>query len=437
MYLTKNTTIAFLAILATFCLYKVSMFFVYGGIVLLVLFLIAFLIDLASVFNKNVRFECERICPPRMSNGDKNVITLRIKSLCKRDVEIEIIDEVPAEFQLRDFRLSCRLNRGEAKDITYTLLPTKRGEYQFHDVNIYAPSRLRLVERRFKFDCAMTSKVYPSYAIIHNAQLLSPSNQSRELGLKSIRRTGQNQEFENIKTYDQGDDYRTINWKASARRHQLMSNSYGSTQSQQIYNIIDKGKGMQQAFKGMTMLDYAINAAIALSFVAIENNDNAGLITFEKSVATHIPAGKERHQRKKILDALYNETTDFKHSDMSALYEYASRHITKRSLFILYTTFNSMASMEQELPYLKMIAKRHTLLVVFFKDSELEEMCRKKPEQEADYFKQTIGEKFLFEQKLITKRLQQNGIHALLTRPEHLSVNTINKYVEMKERRAI
>lgn len=437
MFLTKNTIISLMTIIAVFCLYKVSSLFVIIGILMLVIFVLAFLWDMTSVFQKTAGFECSRECPNWLSNGDENTIKLTIQNLYDKAVSIEIIDEIPPEFQKRDFLIKADLKKGETKDFTYTLTPQRRGEYEFHDVHIYVFSRFKLLQRRFKFDLKGSSKVYPSFAIIRNTQLLSAENKSRELGVKNVRRVGQSSEFENIKEYVKGDDYRTINWKASARKHQLMCNVYGDEQSQQIYNIIDKGKGMQQAFNGMTLLDYSINAAVALSYVAISHNDKAGLITFEKNVSTHLPADKKSRQINLILEALYNEKTDFKYSDFTTLHEYSKKKITKRSLFIIYTTFDNMASLERQMPFLKLISQRHTLLIVFFKDSELEKMCEKKTVKVNDYFKQTIAEKFMFEQKLIIKRLQQNGIYALLTRPEDLNVNTINKYIELKAKRII
>ena len=437
MYLTKNTIIALIAILVVFCLYSISWTFIFIGIGVLTAFVIFFLFDLTSVFQKTSGFECSRDCPNRLSNGDDNTIKITIKNLYKKAVSIQIIDEIPVEFQKRDFLIKADLKEGETKEFTYSLVPTKRGEYIFHDLNIFVMSRFKLLERRFKYNLQWTSKVYPSYTIIRNTQLLSPENKNRELGIKNVRRIGQSLEFENIKEYVKGDDYRSINWKASARKHQLMCNVYSDEQSQQIYNIIDKGKGMQQAFNGMTLLDYSINAAVALSFVALSHNDNAGLITFEKNVTTHIIADKKRRQINLILENLYKETTNFKHSDFSTLHEYCKKKITKRSLFIIYTTFDSMSSMEQQLPFLNMLSQKHIVLLVFFKDSELEQLSEKKLTKESDYYRQTIAEKFIFEKKLIINKLRQNGIYSILSRPEDLRAKTINKYIEMKAHRII
>ena len=127
--------------------------------------------------------------------------------------------------------------------------------------------------------------------MLRQYELLAISNRLTDLGIKRIRRVGHNTEFEQIKEYVKGDDYRTINWKASARRHQLMVNVYQDERSQQIFNVIDKGRVMQQAFRGMTLLDYAINASLVLSYVAMHKEDKAGIVTFNEKFDPS-PAGR-------------------------------------------------------------------------------------------------------------------------------------------------
>jgi uncharacterized protein (DUF58 family) len=195
-------------------------------------------------------------------------------------VKLNIIDEIPHIFQRRDVNFSLRLKARENGTVDYTLRPTKRGVYGFGHIRAYASSPIGLVQRRFTCDEPTDVAVYPSYLMLNQYEFLAISNNLTEMGIKRIRRVGNNTEFEQIKSYVQGDDYRHINWKASARTHHLMVNVYTDERSQQIINVIDKGRIMQQAFAGMTILDYAINASLVLSYVALHRDDKAGVITF-------------------------------------------------------------------------------------------------------------------------------------------------------------
>ena len=270
--------------------------------------------------------------------------------------------------------------------------------------------------------------------MLRQYELLAMSNNLKEMGIKRIRRIGNNADFEQIKDYIVGDDYRTINWRATARRHQLMVNVYQEERSQPVYSVIDKGRMMQQAFEEMTLLDYAINASLVLSYVAVNKQDKAGLITFSDQFGTFVQASRQQGQMQQLQEALYAEHTQFGETDYSALLAGLSRHVTHRSLLILYTSFTSMASMRRQLQYLRQLALRHRLLVVFFEDEELSSYLSSLPSHLSteSVYQHVIAEKFAYEQRLIVQTLRQYGIQSLLTTPRNLSVDVINKYLEMK-----
>ena len=273
--------------------------------------------------------------------------------------------------------------------------------------------------------------------MLHRYELLAMSDNLTEIGIKKIRRVGHQTEFEQIKEYVKGDDYRTINWKASARRHQLMVNVYQDERSQQIYNVIDKGRVMQQAFRGMTLLDYAINASLVLSYVAMRRDDKAGLVTFNEHFDTFVPASRQSGQMQTLLEKLYAQETTYGETDFSALCVHLSKHVSKRSLLVLYTNFSNLNSMNRQLPYLQQLSRQHRLLVVFFEDSELKEYINRNPVNTEEYYRHVIAEKFTYEKRLIVTTLKQNGIYSVLTTPENLSIDVINKYLEMKSRQLI
>lgn len=252
-----------------------------------------------------------RHCADRFSNGDDNQVKLSIHSRYPFPVHLTVIDEVPVRFQERSLHFACSLAPGGASTMSYSLRPTERGEYSFGLIRLFARTSLGLVERRFSCGQPQTVRVYPSYLMLQHYELLAATNRLTEFGVKRIRRVGHQTEFEQIKDYVPGDDYRTINWKASARRHQLMTNTYQDTRSQPLYCLIDKGRVMQQAFHGMTLLDYAINASLVLSYVAIHKEDRAGLATFADRFDTFLPASRQGGQMQTILEALYSQQTTF------------------------------------------------------------------------------------------------------------------------------
>ena len=420
--------------------FAVPLMFTIGRILVFLLF-IAVLVDIVMLYihwNSSQPLRVFRSLSPRFSNGDDNPVKVRLESSYPFDIHTEVIDEVPFVFQRRDVLFKARIRKQGDATISYALRPTQRGVYGFGHVRVFVSSPLGLVQRRFTCCEPQDVKVYPSYLMLRQYELLAMSNNLREMGIKRIRRIGHNTDFEQIKDYVVGDDYRTINWRATARRHQLMVNVYQEERSQQVFSVIDKGRMMQQTFLEMTLLDYAINASLVLSYVAVNKQDKAGLITFSDQFETFVPASRQQGQMQTLQEALYAEHTAFGETDYSALLAGLSRHVTRRSLLILYTSFTSMAALRRQLSYLRQLALRHRLLVVFFEDEELRDFVQDTHHQSSITTEQTyqrvIAEKFAYEQRLIVHTLRQYGIQSLLTTPQNLSVDVINKYLEIKSR---
>ena len=405
----------------------------YVGASLLALFAVMLVVDIVILWKRR-GITATRLCSSRFSNGDDNPVSLQVDNSYPFAVKLNIIDEIPHIFQRRDVNFELRVPAGEQSAVDYTLRPVKRGVYGFGAIRVFATSPIGLVQRRFTCGEPIDVAVYPSYLMLNQYEFLAISNNLTEMGIKRIRRVGNNTEFEQIKSYVQGDDYRLINWKASARTHHLMVNVYTDERSQQIISVIDKGRIMQQAFAGMTILDYAINASLVLSYVALHRDDKAGIITFADKFGDFVKPDRGPAQMNDILECLYRQTTNFAESDYSSLVLNTNHLVGRRSLLVLYTNFFDYTGMLRQLPYLQQLNKRHRLLVVFFIDEDRRDFINQQPHSIKDYYEHSIAEKIDHEQTLIINTLRQYGINSLLTAPQHLSVNVINRYLEMKSR---
>ncbi|HET9502844.1 MAG TPA: DUF58 domain-containing protein [Hymenobacter sp.] len=376
----------------------------------------------------------------KLSNGDDNPVQLYLESRYRFGVRVEVIDEIPHQFQRRDVLFKTSIQPGQTQVITYQLRPTKRGEYEFGALNVYAASPLGLVRRRFRFDQNRAVPVYPSFLQMRQYELLAIHNRLTEVGVKRIRRVGQSMEFEQTRPYTSGDDPRNINWKASARRSTggpadtLIVNHFQDERAQQVYCLIDKGRVMRMPFAGLSLLDYAINATLVLSNIALIKHDKAGLITFSNKPGNTIAAERRPGHLRTILEVLYRQKTQYLETDYELLYATVRAKVKQRSLLILFTNFETLQGMERQLPYLRGLSKSHLLLVVFFENTELRTYLDAPAATTADVYNQTIAEKFQQEKRQIVLELQRYGIQALLTPPQLLTVNTINKYLEFKAR---
>lgn len=393
--------------------------------------------DLFFLFAFNRKPVIERIVAERLSNGDDNHVKLVIQNRYPFKIQATVIDELPEQFQQRDFSMSFYLKPGETKEQQYTLRPFERGEYKFGHVQLFVSSLLGLAERRFAGANEQMVPVYPSFIRMRQYQLHAEAAQTKEAGNRRLRKIGHSMEFEQVKEYVQGDDVRNINWKATARKTSLMVNSYTDEKSQQVYCIVDKGRLMKMPFQDLTLLDHAINASLVMCNVALHKQDKFGLMTFSNKAGSMLAADRKPVQLEKVLQLLYNQQTAFLESDFELLYTRIRATIKQRSLIILFTNFESLTGMQRQMQYLKRIAKYHLLLVVFFENTELKQVSRQEVKDIEDLYVKTIAGKYMHEKQLIVKELQHAGILSILSAPENVTVNTINKYIEIKTRQAI
>lgn len=393
-----------------------------------------FLFDIVLLYATKNSVKASRSLPQKLSNSDHNPIVMEFISTYDFKTGITVVEELPIQFQKRDFKYNTILTKKEPKIFEYTVRPVERGEYYFGNLNIYASTPLRIVKRRFLYLKNQMVPVYPSIIQMQKYDFLAISNKLSEFGMKKIRRIGHTQEFEQIKEYVPGDDFRTINWKATAKSNQLMVNQYQDEKSQPIYSVIDTGRVMKMPFNGLKLLDYAINSTLAFSNVALKKNDKTGMISFSKNIETFLPAVQKPTYLNSILEKLYNISTEYTDSDFGLLYAHIKRKVNHRSLLLLYTNFEHITAMRRQLPFLLAIAKKHVLVVVFFENTELEELINTSADDLQGIYHKTIAEKFSMDKKLMQKELQQYGIQTILTKPEELTINTINKYLEIKAR---
>ena len=400
----------------------------------LCLLAVLFIVDSLLLFNQKDAIYSQRILPEKLSNGDENSVKIDIKNNYPFRVDLKIIDEIPFQFQKRDFLIKKTVLPQGSSFFEYILIPKERGEYVFGGLNIYVKSPIGLVSRKFVFQKEASLPSYPSFVHLRKYELMALQNEFLLGGIKKIRKLGHTMEFEQIRDYVQGDDIRSINWKATSKANKLMVNQYQDERSQRIYMLIDKGRTMQMPFKGLSLLDYSINAVMALSHIILKKSDRAGMMTFSQRTENKVQAEQKSGQLKKISEALYNIKTNFYESDFSRLYQDVKTTISQRSLVLLFTNFETLDAVNRQMKYLRGIARNHLLVVIFFKNSELNDLMNKKPENIQEVYDEIVAEKLEFEKKLIIQELRKYGIFTIYTLPENLNIEVINKYLEIKAR---
>lgn len=427
----------FFTLIGVGMLYAFAFFFpvlMWVAHIILLLCFLTIMVDYLLMFNQKNGVSAQRILPEKFSNGDENPVKIDIKNNYNFTVDVKVIDEIPFQFQKRDFLIKKQIKPAKNIYFQYVLEPKERGEYHFGALNIYISSPIGFVSKRFGFQKDAMLPSYPSFIHLRKYELMALQNEFLLGGIKKIRKLGHTMEFEQIKDYVPGDDIRTINWKATSKTNRLMINQSQDEKSQRIFMLIDTGRTMKMPFSGLSLLDYSINAAMALSHIILKKGDRAGMMTFSKKTENKVAADNKSGQLKKISEALYNIKTNFFESDFNRLYQDVKYSVNQRSLILLFTNFETLDGLNRQMKYLRGIAKNHLLVVVFFKNSELQTLIHKNPESMQEIYDEIIAEKFEFEKKLIIQELRKYGIYTIYTLPENLNIEVINKYLEIKAR---
>jgi uncharacterized protein (DUF58 family) len=397
-------------------------------------YLLILLGELYFLFRKSALVEAQRSVSERLSNGDLNPVQIVVENRLAIRAQIQLIDEVPDQFQWRGQSFSFSLEAGQQHQINYQLRPQKRGPYNFGKMHCYASVLSHSLQRNFQQEAEKACKTYPSFLDLHRYELMAFSEHLRFQGQKRVRQIAISQEFEKIDKYVEGDDYRRINWKATARTGELMVNHYRDERSQNVVAAIDKGRAMKMPFGGLTLLDHAINASLMIANVALKKGDRVGLVTAQHKIQGEVLPSGRNAQMMHIMERLYAEKTAYKETDYSALYRWCSYRLKERSLVMLYTNFETLHGLHRQLPYLKLINRHHRLLVIFFLNEEIEDLSFEAAQNLQEVYRKGLAEDFLLEKQRIAKTLRRHGIQTLLTRPEHLNIKALNKYLEIKHR---
>lgn len=395
------------------------------------------MLDVLLTFSVKQPVKFKRIVQNRLNLGDINEVKIEVTNLTGQPVSFVLHEGFPVEMQERSKRFKAVLMPNELRTFHYDFVPKERGEYMFSDAFFMISSIFFLVKRRVIIPAAEAIAVYPSVLQMKKYELLVFQQQKTSTGIKKIRRIGQTSEFEQIKNYVQGDEIKTINWKATSRKNELMVNQYQEEKSQHIFCIIDKSRTMQMEAEGLSMLDYSINSALVLSNIALRKGDKAGLITFSDKIGTQLPAERSAGQMRRILEALYDQKTHFLEPNFELLYQTVRRTVNTRSLLVLFTNFETEFAMRRALPLLRRINQKHVLVVVFFQNSDLEELAYQPAKNTRDIYQSAVAERMTSMKSRISLELNKNGIQTILTMPTDLSISTINKYLELKAKGTI
>lgn len=382
-------------------------------------------------------FEINRHCEGKLSLLDDNPVTIDIYNRSGKTVRGVLADEYPDPGKANPEQLDFIIPDKSTAELTYHYRPEKRGDVVFPRVHLRILGQLGFVIKRISIPHVTKAQVYPNLIQTRRWDLLARKGALFAAGFKPIGRFGRGTEFSQLREYLPDDQFGAIDWKASARKGALVVKEYEIERSQPLALFLDCGRQMIGRIDEHTRLDYAINAALMLAYVAVLKGDQVGLIAFDAKIQHYIAPARGMAQLNRIIEALYDIQPSEVESDYAGAFKKFLATWRKRSLIALFSDVVDPIASSVLLGHLPSVHPRHLPLAVLLKDPELIKIERQVPENAAELYEKAVACDLSSSRELASRQLRQAGCLVVDVVPKDLTVSVINEYLRLKARSMI
>jgi uncharacterized protein (DUF58 family) len=388
-------------------------------------------------------WEVTRHHDERLSLAAENRITitvhLRTPSRATRPLDVWVRDDPPVVFGVADDQrvLEATVARGVPTEFDYSVRPPRRGDYRFGDIYLRWSTPAGLLRRQARFAAAEEVKVYPNLMDVRKYDLMLRKNRLWELGLRATRQRGSGSEYERLRDYQTDDEFRRINWKATARRGKPITVEFETERSQNVVALLDIGRMMRSPVGDVAKMDYAINAVLLLTYVAAQKGDRVGLLAFADRAYQWIAPRSGRAQFHRMLEQLYGIESRPVEPDYGTAFSYFAARQTRRCLVVVFSDLTGSISTATLVAQMVRLRRRHLPLLVTLRDPTVQRLALQRVEESAALYQRTVAEQLLDERRLTLDQLQRQGVHTLDVTADQLSIAVVNRYLELKARTLI
>ncbi|MBA2447831.1 MAG: DUF58 domain-containing protein [Chloroflexi bacterium] len=391
------------------------------------------------------RFGVRRELADRLSLGAENGVEIVVRNLGSRLARLRVRDELPSAFDgsggfdgkggsPRASILEGMARPGGVARLGYTVTPPLRGDFRFGRVVLRYRSALGLFWRQHAYPCEASVKVYPNLRDLSRYDLLVRRGLLVDAGTRAARRFGSGTEFERLREYVPDDEFRRINWKATARRGVPISAEFETERSQNVVVVLDAGRLMAQVADGLTKLDHALNAGLMLAYAAGLRGDRVALLAYADRVVTFLPPRRGRRAFLQILDQLYRLEPRSTESDHARAFSYLAGRSLRRSLLVLFTDVADPEPSRALLAHLARAAEHHLVALVTVADPALLGPANREPRDSQQLYEKAVAQRLLDERRQILDQLAHRGVITLDHPADRLSARVVATYLELKAR---
>lgn len=378
--------------------------------------------------------------PPRIfSVGRSNLVRLHVTSTAKQPLLVQVNDDMAAALVSEDLPTMAKVPAAGRVLIGYHVRPTRRGLYELGDHYLRWATPLGLWQRQIRIPARDPVRVYPDVHAVRTYEMLARQSLENRM-VRTVRLRGGENEFEALRDYQRDDEYRAIDWKATARRQKLIAREYQQERNQSVLCMLDCGRLMTAESQGLSQLDHALNAVLMLAHVATRAGDQVGLLAFDERVRTFLPPQGGRRAAQRVIAASYDLHAQVVETDFEVAYGYLSQRLRKRSLVVLFTEVIDEVSAGSVVRTVRRLGPRHLALCVLFRDQAVQDMAEPhgmNPVAPADLYQRAAAAEAIVWRDRLVRELEEAGAMVLHVSPGKLTPAVINRYLRIKAERLL
>lgn len=405
--------------------------FIYFLVVLDLVVLSIVVLDLLTITGPS-GLNVERQMLRSASLGGTHEVKLLLDNRGSRTQLLEVRDDLPDGLTADPESQNLTLMPGKRAELEYRIRPLRRGSFQFESVYLRLRSRLGLWSRFVDKSCPGELLVYPDMKQLAKYALLARTNRLSLIGVRRTRKVGQDNNFERLRDYSQDDNYKHIDWRSSARRNKLTVKQFQTDQSQRLVFMLDCGRMMTNEYRGLSLLDYALNSILMLSYVALQQGDSVGLICFSDKIESYVPMRGGLSQMNRLLHAGFDRFPSMKQTNYDDAFMHFSRNCRRRSMVVLITNIIDDVSAAQVSGYMRTLRSRHLPVMCLLRDRAVFDYADNPSMDDSVLYRSAAAAQLLIWRNEVIQKMENAGVLSVDAFPESLTTPLVNRYLQAK-----
>ena len=377
------------------------------------------------------RIGMARTIPSSITLGREGTVKWLVRNDNPRAASISFAESFAPSLQADTRRAELRLGPGRSATIETDLHPTRRGRFMLAEFVVRSDGPLGFAGRQRTRWIPAEVRVLPRFPSRAEAELRI--QQSRlDIGLRSARVRGGGSEFDQLRDFTVDDEFRKIDWSATARTGRTIVKTYRAERNQTVINILDNGRLMAGQVAGSPRVEYAMDAIMGVTTLATRLGDRAGLLVFDKDVRAAVPASNRLTQLTRVTDVMFDLEPELAESDYRGAFTETLLRFSRRTMLIIHTELSEQAIGEFLLPALPLLTRSHVVVIASVQDPEIRTWAQHPPIDSESAHRHAAAQAALAERDRTIAALRRTGASVVDAPPDVLAGRLMDHYLDVK-----